>query len=159
MTGDPLWSTPHLVPIDGRFQWQGRVNLSADQEIARRQGSLRLYVEVQTANTTVLQANAPVLALQADSADGALPLHTLTTGAQSDSAEAWLVLQNQTDGATRIVGVARSNAEHDSGRGTAYLATFGLEHINDLGTGTNRAQFVSKVLTSTQDAGSDPVGN
>lgn len=159
VTGDPLWSTPHLVPIDGRFQWQGRVNLSADQEIARRQGSLRLYVEVQTANTTVLQANAPVLALQADSADGALPLHTLTTGAQSDSAEAWLVLQNQTDGATRIVGVARSNAEDGSGRGTAYLATFGLEHINDLGTGTNRAQFVSKVLTSTQDAGSDPVGN
>ena len=159
VTGDPLWSTPHLVPIDGRFQWQGRVNLSADQEIARRQGSLRLYVEVQTANTTVLQANAPVLALQADSADGALPLHTLTTGAQSDSAEAWLVLRNQTDGATRIVGVARSNAEDGSGRGTAYLATFGLEHINDLGTGTNRAQFVSKVLTSTQDAGSDPVGN
>ncbi len=159
VTGDPLWSTPHLVPIDGRFQWQGRVNLSADQEIARRQGSLRLYVEVQTANTTVLQANAPVLALQADSADGALPLHTLTTGAQSDSAEAWLVLQNQTDGATRIVGVARSNAEDGSGRGTAYLTTFGLEHINDLGTGTNRAQFVSKVLTSTQDAGSDPVGN
>lgn len=159
VTGEPLWSAPHLVPINGRFQWQGRVNLSADQEIARRQGSLRLYVEVQTAASTILQANAPVLALQTDSADGALPLHTLTTGTQSDSAEAWLVLQDQTGGATRIVGVARANAEDGSGRGTAYLATFGLEHVNNLGTGTNRTQFVSKVLASTQDAGSDPVGN
>ncbi|MCY4519455.1 MAG: S8 family serine peptidase [Caldilineaceae bacterium] len=159
VVGDPLWSTPHLAPIDGRFQWQGRVTLSAEQEIARRQGSLRLNVEVQTAASTFLQANAPVLAPQADNAEGALPLHTLTTGTQAGSAEAWLALQDQTDGATRVVGVALPNTKDGSGRGTAYLATFGLEHINDLGPGTNRAQFISKILASTQDAGSDPVGN
>ena len=159
VVGDPLWSTPHLAPIDGRFQWQGRVTLSAEQEIARRQGSLRLNVEVQTGASTLLQANAPVLAPLADNAEGALPLHTLTTGTQVGSAETWLALRDQTDGATRVVGVALPNSEDGSGRGTAYLATFGLEHINDLGTGTNRAQFISKILASPQDAGSDPVGN
>ena len=161
VAGDPLWSTSHLLPIDGRFQWQGRVNLSADQETARKQGSLRLNVEVQTETAIVLQANAPVLAPQADNAEGALPLHTLTLGTQAGSAEAWLVLQDQNDGNTRVVGVALPDAEDGSERGTAYLATFGLEHINDLGTGTSRAQFVSKVLAlnTAPGNGSDPGGN
>lgn len=161
VAGDPLWSTSHLLPIDGRFQWQGRVHLSADQETARRQGSLRLNVEVQTEAATALQANAPVLAPQADNAEGALPLHTLTLGTQAGSAEAWLVLQDQNDGNTRVVGVALPDAEDGSERGTAYLATFGLEHINDLGTGTSRAQFVSKVLAldTAPGNGSDPGGN
>ena len=161
VAGDPLWSTSHLLPIDGRFQWQGRVNLSADQETARKQGSLRLNVEVQTETAIVLQANAPVLAPQADNAEGALPLHTLTMGTQAGSAEAWLGLQDQNDGNTRVVGVALPDAEDGSERGTAYLATFGLEHINDLGTGTSRAQFVSKVLAlnTAPGNGSDPGGN
>ena len=159
--GPSLWSTSHLVPIDGRFQWQGRVHLSAEQESARREGSLRLQVEVRTEVANVLQANAPTLALQSDNADGALPLHTLVAGAQADGAASWLVLRNPTDGQTRTVGVALPAGDGEDSRGTAYFTTFGLEHINDLGTGASRAQFVGKILAPehTPGTGSDPTGN
>ena len=143
----PLWSASQASPVESRFLWQARKRLSSEDELLRQHGNLSLQIEA-TANeiTFGLQATVPTLVPDSDNASGALPLHRIETNQQNSRYEEWLYVDDLNHEQPVTVAIRRAGTGPGNNQGAILFASFGLEHINNLGDGATRSKFIAEVM-------------